>query len=100
MTASLREYGKAAKSLLRGRGFTFIALLVLGICAASIEAVSQVSQAVLRPVAHALLKSREQCSHIDSIAPNRPPARTQAAMLPQPQESANASNTPAAGRGA
>lgn len=54
MNANLQDYRRAARSLLRGRGFSFAVLLALGLFAGTVAVVSQVSHAVLRPVAHAL----------------------------------------------
>jgi len=94
--AELREYRRAAKLLLRGRGFTFIVLLALGLGAASVAAISRVSDSVLRPVAHALgfARTSEHCSRVDSAAPKRRPADAQKVGFPQPQEREHGRNGP------
>ena len=88
MTANLQDYRRAAKSLLRGRGFSFAVLLTLGILAGTAATVSQVSQAVLRPVAHALgISKRRECSQSSEPAQRRERTRAQDAKLSNSPES-------------
>jgi len=94
--AELREYRRAAKLLLRGRGFTFVVLLALGLGAASVAAISRVSGAVLRPVAHALgfARTSERCSRVDSAAAKRRPTDPQKVGFSQPREREYGRNGP------